>query len=229
MSLFSRIEQACASFVERAFAKTFPSDLEPAQIARKLVTTMGAGARDVEGGGRIATGSYVVRMHPQDFARLQRHADYLTMEWKQILSTTAQRVNTTLELPIAIEMRPDASLPAGAVEIDADRAAQVRAAGPSGVSPRLRLRVVGGPDADVFALEGPLQLGRGEEADVQLADPSVSRNHAMIDLGAGYAIVRDLGSTNGTFVNGERIETRKLMPGDVLTVGKTNLRLEPVQ
>lgn len=229
MSLFSRIEQACAAFVERTFAKTFPSDLEPEQIARKLVTTMGASARSVEGGGQIAPGSYVVRMHPLDFSRLQRHADYLTMEWKQLLSTTAQRVNTTLELPIAIDLRPDESLPSGAVEIDANQGREVRASSPSVASPRLRLRVVGGPEADVFPLEGPIQLGRGEEADVQLADPSVSRNHVMIDLGAGYAIVRDLGSTNGTYVNGERVETHKLLPGDVLTVGKTNLRLEPVQ
>lgn len=49
MSFFAKLEHFCASLIERAFAKTFPSDLEPAQIARKLVATMEAQTRDDDG------------------------------------------------------------------------------------------------------------------------------------------------------------------------------------
>ena len=48
MSFLAKIEHACAAFIERAFAKTFPGDLEPAQIARKLVSTMEAQTRSDE-------------------------------------------------------------------------------------------------------------------------------------------------------------------------------------
>ena len=70
MSWFDRVEQACAAFVERTFAKTFPSDLEPAQIARKLVAVMEARSRGEEG-HLFAPGSYVVGMHGDDYERLE--------------------------------------------------------------------------------------------------------------------------------------------------------------
>ncbi|MBV8374777.1 MAG: DUF3662 domain-containing protein, partial [Candidatus Eremiobacteraeota bacterium] len=75
MSFFERIEQACAAFIERTFAKTFPSDLEPTQIARKLAATMEARTRGNEG-HRWAPGSYIVYVNPGDFARLAEHQPY---------------------------------------------------------------------------------------------------------------------------------------------------------
>ena len=59
MSLFERIEQACAAFIERSFARTFPSDLEPTQIARKLVATMEARTRG-EDDALTAPSAYIV-------------------------------------------------------------------------------------------------------------------------------------------------------------------------
>ena len=68
MSIFERIEQACAAFIERTFARTFPSDLEPSQIARKLVSTMEAQTRD-EDGRMTAPSAYNVAVNPDDLAR----------------------------------------------------------------------------------------------------------------------------------------------------------------
>jgi hypothetical protein len=228
VSWFSRIEQACASFIERAFARTFPSDLEPAQIARKLVTTMGANARSLDGGGQSVPGEYVVRMHPEDYARLQRHREYLLKEWMQVLGDTAHRVNSSFEEPLEIRMCADETLPVGAVEIDcAQPLLEERHAEAPAETNRFRLRIVGEmPAGAVYALDGALHVGRGDEADVQLLDPAVSRSHAVIDVDDGHATVRDLGSTNGTYVNGKRVATATLMPGDVVTLGKTNLRVE---
>src|SRR5579863_7043597 len=91
MSWFARIEAACAAFIERSFAKTFPSDLEPAQIARKLVSTMEARTRGEEGKLR-APGRYVAYVNPDDFARLSVHRTYLEREWCSLLDTLAARV-----------------------------------------------------------------------------------------------------------------------------------------
>jgi diguanylate cyclase (GGDEF)-like protein len=62
-------------------------------------------------------------------------------------------------------------------------------------------------------------IGRDPTSDLELADDSVSRNHASLDSVAGDFILSDLGSTNGTYVNDQRIETRRLSPGDRIRFG----------
>jgi EAL domain-containing protein (putative c-di-GMP-specific phosphodiesterase class I) len=74
----------------------------------------------------------------------------------------------------------------------------------------------------------PFRIGRSNEAQLVLGSPRISKLHAEIDLdGRGY-VVRDLGSRNGTFVNGERVEgERALGIGDVLHVAHREMRLVP--
>ncbi|HET9656140.1 MAG TPA: FhaA domain-containing protein [Kineosporiaceae bacterium] len=66
-------------------------------------------------------------------------------------------------------------------------------------------------------------LGRALDADVVLDDPGVSRRHAEIHLIDGRARVIDLGSTNGTFVDGERVHAGDLNEGSTITVGRTRI------
>ena len=73
MSWFARIEEACAGFIERAFANMFPSDVEPAQIARKLVATMEARTQSADNGAMAAPSRYAVYVHPSDYQRLLPH------------------------------------------------------------------------------------------------------------------------------------------------------------
>ena len=69
-------------------------------------------------------------------------------------------------------------------------------------------------------------IGRSSECTIVLTDPNVSRRHAEIRrIGDGYSLV-DLGSTNGTEVNGQRIAETALMNGDVIGVGETRLTFE---
>ena len=70
-------------------------------------------------------------------------------------------------------------------------------------------------------VDGELILGREHgSADLVIDDPGVSRRHARVVTDAGGVIVEDLGSSNGTYVNGERIETARLTSGDRLQVGR---------
>ena len=71
-----------------------------------------------------------------------------------------------------------------------------------------------------------ISLGRRPESNIVLADPNVSRNHAEIrPQGDGFLLV-DLGSTNGSKVNGVRVDQRMLNDGDELTFGNTRMRFE---
>ena len=229
MSLFEKIEQACAAFIERSFARTFPSDLEPAQIARKLVATMEARTRGDEG-HLMAPGSYIVYVNPADFERLADHQAYLEREWAELLRDLAGRVGVRfMDGDPNVEMTSRESIPAGAVDVAVvdEVTVTIDAAIARRLPRRFHLRMIKGvPAYGVYYIEGKARIGRSEESDVFLVDPSVSRTHAVVEVDGVEPVVRDLGSTNGTFVNGERIEARPLRDGDELMFGNTRMRFE---
>lgn len=93
-----------------------------------------------------------------------------------------------------------------------------------------RLHVVAGPDAGGVHLlhGGPIRIGRSLDADVPLDDPDVSRVHCTVTVGAdGRVTVADLGSTNGTTLDGTAVGDRpvRLLPGALLRLGESALRL----
>jgi hypothetical protein len=228
VSIFEKIEQACAAFIERTFAKTFPSDLEPTQIARKLVATMEARTRD-EDGRLTAPGAYAVSVNPEDFERLAAHQTYLEREWADLLRDLAGRVGIAfLEGEAKVRMTARESVPLGAVDV---AVVNERAGAAAGVrarpGKRFHLRMIKGVSPiGVYLIERQARIGRGDENEVVLADRGVSRSHAIVDVGGTEPVVRDLGSTNGTFVNGERVEARRLRDGDELMFGNTYMRFE---
>src|SRR4051794_30572713 len=69
-------------------------------------------------------------------------------------------------------------------------------------------------------------IGRVEDNTFQIAEPSVSSHHCEILLQGAYVLVRDLNSTNGTFVNGEKVTESPLKPGQLLRLGQIEMRLE---
>jgi len=85
------------------------------------------------------------------------------------------------------------------------------------------LRVIVGPDtgrsADVR--DAPVTMGRGEDCGLRVTDEHVSVVHAVVEPFEGAYRVRDLESTNGTVVNGQRALERRLMFGDVIMIGET--------
>jgi hypothetical protein len=219
VSMFSKIEQMCATFIERTFAKTFPSDLEPAQIARKLVSTMEAQTRGEEGRLR-APASYAVYVNPDDFERMEEHREYLERAWAELLRNLAARVGVAFEGGEArVTMAARASIPLGAIAIEVGDA--TKRAG------RFCLRMIKGvPPDGVYSIQGKTRIGRSEESEIVLVDPSVSRAHAVVEVRGGEPVLRDVGSTNGTFVNGRRVRSQPLRDGDELLFGDTRMRFE---
>jgi pSer/pThr/pTyr-binding forkhead associated (FHA) protein len=69
-------------------------------------------------------------------------------------------------------------------------------------------------------------IGRVEDNTFQIAEPSVSSHHCEVILRGGDVIIKDLNSTNGTFINGEKISDGVLKPGQVLRLGQIEIQLE---
>ena len=83
----------------------------------------------------------------------------------------------------------------------------------------MNARVVALDDTPDIALDRPLVVvGRDPRCDAHLGSPSVSRRHCCMTHADGEVVVRDLGSTNGTRINGELVEVGRLRPGDELSI-----------
>ncbi len=90
-----------------------------------------------------------------------------------------------------------------------------------------KLRVINGAKPALIRLRLPTIIGRSSEANLKVRNSQVSRKHCEIDQYEGELVVRDLGSSNGTYVNDHRIaETTFLSPGDELRIGPLLLRAE---
>jgi pSer/pThr/pTyr-binding forkhead associated (FHA) protein len=98
----------------------------------------------------------------------------------------------------------------------------------SGRAPRLVVERAPGHDAGmIYDLDGELVLGRGDRAEIRLEDPFASSRHARIYEQGNILVVEDLGSTNGTYLNEELLETpRPLHPGDRLRIGDSEFAFE---
>jgi hypothetical protein len=95
-----------------------------------------------------------------------------------------------------------------------------------------RLVATAGPltGEQLRVLLGRTKLGKAprpepDTALVTLADPYLSKDHATLEAGVGAIILRDLGSTNGTFVNGQKVERAVLADGDEVRLGSTTFRV----
>jgi pSer/pThr/pTyr-binding forkhead associated (FHA) protein len=81
----------------------------------------------------------------------------------------------------------------------------------------------------VYRLRGrPVVIGRSQEADISLKDTKASRRHLRIELVEDRIMAEDLGSQNGTRVNDRLIRSRELMSGDVITIGRTEIRVQRI-
>ena len=214
MSIFAQLETACATAVERAFALAFPSALEPVQIARKLVATFESGTAPAGRAGR----RYLVRMSAADFARLEPDLPYLEKQWIAMLARLAERSGKPQRSPsVRAEASPDVA--SGTVSIATETLPEPQ---------HLALRVRRGlPQGLCVPLAPVTVVGRDPACDVALADPRVSRRHVEIVADGMAFRFRDLGSSNGTRLNGIALAQGTVALGDVLAIGDSELAVEP--
>jgi hypothetical protein len=205
VNALARFERACATAVESAFARLFPSDLEPAHVGRKLVATMHADPSD----------TYIVRVHPNDFARFGDDRPFLEERWSSLLRETAASLGVAGAPHVVLHQDPH--VVAGSVVTEAvfDDAVD-----------RLVLVVDDRGTLRRYTLIDRLTIGRAPHNDIVLDDPRVSREHAVVWCDAeGYGI-EDRRSANGTRLNGAPIFSGAIAPGDALILGDTPITVD---
>jgi hypothetical protein len=210
-------ERRLERLVEGTFAKAFRSNLEPVEMGRKVARALDAGQTIDVRGTTVAPNDIVMYVSPPDFDRFQSFADVLTRELAEAARSHARAEGYHFVGPVTVEIVEDQALKAGESEVVAEIM--------EGAGGRVGSLVLA--DGQRIGLrEEPLVLGRLSLCSVQLTDPKASRRHAEIRPSYDGWVVVDLGSTNGTTVNGERVRERVLSDGDVIGVGATQIRFE---
>ena len=216
MGMLDRVERRLDNMINGSFARAFKAELVPAEIAADLRRECDDTVV-VRGQGRpVAANDYVVQMAPEDFNRLAPYAAELAAQLNDAIRAHVQEQRYLLVGPLAVRLEASEELAVGVCHI---RSVAVPANQPAGS----RVQQASTPWLELNGGRIPLSsrlviLGRSPEADVRLHDPGVSSRHAAIRL-ARTATIEDLGSTNGTFVDGRRVRTAELRDGAVIVLG----------
>jgi hypothetical protein len=211
-----RFERRLERLVEGAFTKAFRSGLQPVEIGRRVVREVDA-RRTLGLRGTVAPNRFHVWLAPEDGDRFAGFTDVLQRELEDAVREHARDENYHFIGPVQVLIGVDERRKRGDLKITAEF---VEAEGG-------RVGALVLPDGRRIQLgQEPALIGRLPECAVALSDPQVSRHHAVIrPEQAGYRVV-DLGSMNGTLVNGTRVSEQALHDGDTIVIGATTIVYE---
>ena len=212
-------ERRLERLVEGVFARAFKSSLRPVELGRRLVREMDDQRTVNVRGATAVPNDFVITLSPEDHGQLAEIGDSLARELADAARTHAREEGYVFMGPVSVALNLDPDLRTGSFGLSARF--KEGAGGTGGGTLVL-------PNGKRIPLgEAPIVIGRATDAGVQLTDTSVSRRHAEVrPSGDGFVVV-DLGSTNGTRVNGAGLSSeRKLADGDTISVGDSLLRFE---
>lgn len=224
-----RLEQA----VEGFFARALPGGgVQPIELGKRMIRAMEDAKTVGVAGEVVAPNAFAFRLSPRDHERLATLGSSLERELVAVARRAAAGERWMLLGPPSIRLEPDDSVHSGTFEIAAgveegpDPAADagshtqlIQIAVPTDAS-----LVVLGSDRRSYPLsKESLTIGRAESCDLVLSDPGASRRHAEVRREGDEWYVVDLGSTNGTLVNGRGVRRHRLRPKDVLLIGDTQI------
>ena len=252
MPVLKSLESKIAGVVEGTFSRVFRSEVRPVEIARKLAREMeehqyGTLART------YVPNEYRVYLSPRDRDRFSGYEEALADELAGYLLEHAPRALALLSRP-AIEFETDERLRLGEFGIETAVVQPEEVDSEPGVAPepepvghtmvfsaaqriaepleqaaaarqQRALLIYGGRRLMV----GPrgATLGRSRECEIVIEDPNVSRQHAELRPRGGAWVVSDLGSTNGTRLNGRTVHAPEVVrPGDEIEVGSSVITFE---
>jgi hypothetical protein len=212
-----QFERRLERLVEGVFAKAFKSGLQPVEIGRRLVREMDLG-RTLGVRGTIVPNAFTVAVSAADRSRLAPLEAETVKELAAFAREHARDEGYHFLGPVQVTLETDDNLGEGTFLVGGE----VRGAEGGGPVGSLVL-----PNGDrIECGEDPVTIGRLAECDIPLADANVSRRHAEVRRQDDHFVVVDLGSTNGTRVNGAGVKERALNDGDEITVGSTTLKFE---
>jgi hypothetical protein len=212
------LERRLERMVEGVFRRSSNS-IRPIELGRRLIREMDDHRTVDVKGDRVAPNDFVIHMSADDHAGFADIEATLRTELVEACREYAREEGYHFMGPVSVEIRVDNQLKPGRFGITS----QIKAA-----ETGRRPGTVVTPSGDRIELsDGRNLIGRLADCTVIVSDGNVSRHHAVIQRAGSGFVISDLGSTNGTYVNGERlVADHRLSDGDRITVGTVALRFE---
>jgi hypothetical protein len=228
VGLLERFEDSLDRMVNGAFARAFKAEVQPVEIASALQREISDRAAVIDRNRTVIPNVFHVELSEHDYKRLAVFKDALQTELATLVRDYGAEQRYTLLGPVQVTLAQDDELETGIFRVRSEARAEVSAQ-PHGIPADSASAEVDArqPRLEVGGTAYPLvraitRLGRGSDTDIRIEDPGASRNHCEIVLGQPV-IIRDLSSTNGTFINGERISQIEIADGTVVMIGSTQL------
>ena len=205
--------------VDGVFSRRRRGSIRPIELGRRLVREMDDNRSVDVKGRRIVPNNFTVLLSPADHAGFSDIEDALTTELGEAAREYAREESYHFMGPVLVKLMVDNNLKPGRFGISSQLK---QAAGGLGAGSLVL------PSGQRVALgEHVTTVGRLPESTISINDTNVSRNHAEIRTGSAAYVAVDLGSTNGTMVNGVRIVgEQRLNDGDIISFGSTHVRFE---
>ena len=249
MGILSRLE----SFFERLFeapAGRLGASLQPVSLEKRIERAMDTN-RSYRDDGVIVPNEYTLHLNPADYETFASYRGSLEDDLAHRVLSRARHERYTLVARPRVRILSDPSVPRRDVRVAAnvmdDEGARMRDDKPVPASPDTVVFARPGPDAPPpgtgqhayllvrtdgappvqFELGGALiSIGRASDNDVIVDDGLVSRHHCQLKLQHGAYGFADLGSRNGSFVNGHQVNEIALGPGDLIRIGSTEIEFQ---
>jgi hypothetical protein len=219
MSALRRFEKRLEGMVEGAFARVFKGVVHPVEILGAMQREAEVQKTILKDGRVLVPNRYVIELSPDDHARLAPYAAALAGELAQSHAEHIGEQGQAVYGDVVVEIDRGANLATGLFQVRAEVHTGGDPSGGAGSGVRLHT-----DDGRNYPLGvGSTVIGRGEQASCRLPDIGASRQHARLDYDGRQVVLTDLGSANGTLVNGQRVSTVTLNHGDQILIGTTRL------
>lgn len=222
MPILRDFERRLGGLVEGLFAKTFRSGLQPVELAKRVLKEMDAG-RTVGVSEVWAPNAFTFRLSPSDAERFERAEAALVSELKEVVRENASERGWGLVGPPEVTFETERRLKKGEFRCHASLVEGEEKVEPAPASAGSLVIHEDGEARSVVLAADLVTIGRLPACEVVIADKGASRRHAQIRRKDGTHTLTDLGSTNGTRLNGQTIQSRELADGDRITIGTTVL------
>jgi hypothetical protein len=249
MSVLRNLELRLEGLIEGAFSRAFKARVQPVELAHKLAKEMEA-HKTASLSRTYAPNEYTVFLSRDDRRQFRDTEAGLLDELSAYLLEHAAKEGLTLLTRPRVKFETDQRLRMGEFGIQARlvkppddqlgemaqgdlsatmvySAVRSREGAEAPVADRPPTRALLVSDGKRFVIDRPRAVvGRSQRCDYVLPDPNVSRRHFELQLRGSDWYLVDLGSTNGVTVNGRRVSTSRLKPGDEIVVGNSKLRFD---
>jgi hypothetical protein len=199
--------------VEGTIGRLFGGGVRPVEIGHRIARAMSDSRSVGVRGQPVVANHFSVALTPDDLGRFADVKESMVRELCDAAREHAKGEGWTFMGPVKVELVADTELRAGSFDV---KARMKEADGGAGV-------LVLPTGEQIVLTEYLVTFGRLPECTISFDDSNVSRQHAEIRPEGDGFVLTDLGSTNGTKVNGERVTRHRLVDGDRITLGATDV------